>query len=231
MRFILIACSILLFSCADPLGKKLNESTFENDILEMVESKHLTQSEARKITCTQYLGIILGKDLSLKSYEQILSSFSSKKDELSFVSMSKEFAKRRLDSVMTCELFKVQRKKVRGKVYFGFMLTNQSNRKVVAYSGVVTILDVFGKPIYTGPFENKRKHIGPQKSREFWVKLDRSNSEIGSAMKDVEFDVKWESETIIFQGGEAMKAGVYNTEASEEFEFELKSFYSNSSII
>jgi hypothetical protein len=184
MRFILFSLTILLFSCSDPLANNCSESTFENDLTEMVETTVLTKKDARKIRCSLLLSDILNKDLTQKSYQQVLNSFADEKDGLSFTSMSKSYARSKLDSALSCEVFKVQIKKIRGKVYFGFKLKNNTAKKVVAYAGIITISDVFGKQMYSGPFENQRKYIVSLGSREFWVKLDKSNSDIKMALKN-----------------------------------------------
>ncbi|MFT6745874.1 MAG: hypothetical protein ACJAZ2_000212 [Glaciecola sp.] len=226
LKFIFCSSVIFLFSCSDPLADKSGESTFESDVAEMVQAGVLNKEDALKIRSTLYLGSVLGKDLGGRSYAEILNSFGSEKDNLSFISLSKAYSKSKLDSALLCNLFKVQRKKLRGKVYFGFNLKNRSDKKVIAYSGLITISDVFGKSIYSGPFENQRKHITPGSSRELWIKLDKSNSDIRKAMKNDQCDFKWRSQVVIYDDGETLKFDEYQSEASEEYELELKSFRS-----
>jgi hypothetical protein len=225
MKYIFFALTILFISCSDPIANKSNETTFESDVRSMVESGVLTKEDARKIRCAMYLGAELEKDLSLRSYKEILSSFDNVKDDLSFSSMSKVHSKLKLDRALTCELFKVQRKPRRGRVYFGFKLKNETDRKVIAYAGIISISDLFGKPIYTGPFENQRKHIAPFGIRELWVKIDKSNARIKLALKEVQCNFKWESQVVIYEDGKSLNFEQEDQKASEEFENELKSLY------
>jgi len=226
MRLIFFSLTVLLFSCSEPLANKCSETTFESDLASMVETSVLTKTDARKIRCTMFLGEVLKKDLTHKSYEEVLNSFNDEQDDLSFNSMSMLYSRSLLDSALSCELFKVQVKQLRGKVYFGFRLKNETDKKVVAYAGIITITDVFGKQMYSGPFENQRKSIATSRSREFWVKLDKSNGDVKMAMKNNQCDFKWDSQTVVFEGGESLKLGEYETVATEEFELELKGLIS-----
>ena len=227
MKSIFFLLIILMVSCSDPMEQKLGESTFESDLTHMVESGVLSDVDARKISCTYYLGVTLEKDMKSRSFSEILSSFVDSEDPLGFDMLTKSYIKYKLDRAISCEMLQVKRKHLRGRVYFGFKLTNEGTDQVVAYKGVITILDVFGKIIYTGPFENQRKFIDPKKGRELWVKLDKTNSDIKLAMKDVKYDFKWESKVVIYKGGTFLKYDESELEATTEFEKELKALANN----
>lgn len=222
MRHLFFVLSIFLISCADPIANKYSVAAFESELNNMIESAVLSKEDARKIRCTGYLAALSNKDLAGRSYQELLNSYTDESDALSFAALSKQYAKTKLDSALSYEVFKIQKKRLRGRVYYGFKLKNETKAKVLAYSGVISISDLFGKLVYSGPFENQRKHLEPNESQEFWIKLDKSNCDVKLLMKDVKYDFKYEPQAVIFEQGKSWKVNEFEKEATEEFEKELK---------
>jgi hypothetical protein len=214
---------MLIFSCSNPLAEKYQNDSFDQDIKEMVESTVITKDQAMQIRCTSMLSEILEKDLSSKSYEQILSSLNDTLDEVSFISMAGRYEKNKLQNALTGSLFKVERRPKKGSVYYGFSLSNEKEVNVKAYAGKITISDLFGKEIYSGGFENDRKKIRSKGKRELWIKADNSNSNISLALKKPECEFVWDTQVVVYEDGTSLRFDAPVPEVSPEYKEELKS--------
>jgi hypothetical protein len=140
-------------SCNNPLNKKYNEQTLEQDAKEIYESKKLNEDEAKLLTGYIMLAKLGGKNLEGKTYKEILQAakdYKSEQEQLAAKARKEEEEKRiKLGAALSVAMYD---KGYGGEGYQAYLqyavaFENKTDKDIRAVKGSLKITDLFDTTI------------------------------------------------------------------------------------
>lgn len=218
MKKIILAFSIFatftLTSCNNPLDKKYDEKTFEQDAKEIGESKKLDEVEAKMLVGYILMAKLGGKELTGKSYAEILQTakdYKAEQQQLAEKARKESEEKRaKLGAVLTVALYDKGYVKEDYQDYIQYFIVfeNKTDKDIRAIKGTLTITDLFDTEIKSISVVEDNGVLAKQTIKNTYTSeynqfLDEDKRLAGKEMKDLK--ALWTPEKIIFTDGTTLE--------------------------
>tara|TARA_B100000795_G_C22756348_1_gene421663 strand:+ start:664 stop:1335 length:672 start_codon:yes stop_codon:yes gene_type:complete len=158
--FLVSLITILTFSCSSPLDNKYSEETFMLDLIEIKKSGELSDVDTKMIAGWIMRSKIKKHTLDGKSYNQIIIEAKDYKKEQELLAekakleeeqkkLEEEEKRQRLSLALTVAMYEKGFKEYQYKKYltYSFAFENKTDREIRAFTGSVSINDLFDKEI------------------------------------------------------------------------------------
>lgn len=204
-------------SCSDPLDKPYNENTFASDAVKIGESKKLTPEEVEIFAKFIVASKLTGKDLTGKTYKQIVAD--AKEAKIKFETeqnaqekrAAEERAKQEamlqaLKDSLSVNLYdiKTSTENYHSVGVFKLLYNNKTAKKIRAFKGSVIFRDLFDKQLY-GLEITDDGGLKPKTEIKWELEADLNpfiqEHKIFMAKKITDLKITWEPEKIIFEDG------------------------------
>ena len=214
ITLIALVAAMILTSCNNPLNRKYSESTLEQDVKAIAESKKLNNDESNMLAGYILLSKFGGKSLEGKSYSEILQSakdYKSELEQLAAKAKKEEDEKRaKLSAVLTVAMYNKGFLKSDYQEYieYGIAFENKTNKDIRAVKGHLKITDLFDTEIKlinivednAIPAHQTFKNTYTTEYNEF---MDEDSRLKSKEMKDIK--AIWTTEKIIFADGTTLE--------------------------
>jgi hypothetical protein len=153
---LLLAMISLIVACSSPLDKKYSDETMEADAKEIKESGDLDSEDAKLIAGWIMKSKFQGKDLTDKTYREILEEakdFKTEQEELAKkAKMEAEAKKKKMQEAIVVSLFDKGFAKADYEDYnsFSYVLKNKSEKDIKAFKFSFDIYDALGDELGDG---------------------------------------------------------------------------------
>lgn len=150
---LLLLLTLILSACNNPMDKKYNDSTLEQDGKLIRESKKLSEEDAKLMAAYMMRAKLNGEDLSKYTYAEILDKakdFRAEQRELSETLAKEQEEKRaRLGQTITVALFDIgyQEADYEDYIYYEVAFQNNTSKDIKAVKGSISITDLFDDEI------------------------------------------------------------------------------------
>jgi len=153
--FFTIILLILVSGCSNPLNKKYNDKTLEEDAKAIKESKQLADSDVQLLAAYIVNSKLSGDNINNMTYNEILTkakAMQAEQKELAEKATKEEEEKRqRLGTAINVALFDIgyYKEDYEDYIYYKMAFENKSGKDIKAVKGTLQITDLFGTEIKT----------------------------------------------------------------------------------
>lgn len=154
MRKIIFVSSLflLLIACNNPLSKPYKEATVKEDLKEIIDSKKLSEDDAKMLLGYIMLAKLGNKNIEGKTYKELLEEAKKikKENEDKAAEEEKEHAdkRERLGKVFTATMIEKGYETLFGDyLYFDIRIENKTDKDIRAVKGAFQISDLFDAKI------------------------------------------------------------------------------------
>jgi hypothetical protein len=214
LTLIALVAAMILTSCNNPLNKKYSETTLEQDVKAIGESKKLNNDESNMLAGYILLSKFGGKSLEGKTYAEILQSakdYKSEQEQLAAKAKKEEDEKRaKLGAVLTVAMYNkgFSKSDYQDYIEYDMAFENKTNKDIRAVKGHLKITDLFDTEIKVInivednaiPAHQTFKNKYTTEYNEF---MDEDTRLKSKEMKDIK--AIWTTEKIIFTDGTTLE--------------------------
>lgn len=210
----LLFISLALTACNNPLNKKYSDETLEQDAKAIVKSNKLNEDELKMLSGYIVMAKFGGKDLTGKTYSDILNEakkMKNEEEELALKAKKEEEEKiAKFKSIINVALYDKGYRKEDFEDYLEYYLVfeNKSDKNIRAIKGSLLITDLFDTEIKNLNFVNDdgipAHTIVKNSYTTDYNQFEDSDIQYRSKnLKDLK--TKWVTEKIIFEDGTTLE--------------------------